>query len=123
MSVLSADGHVWWLAMVPLAAVGTSHAIFSHGLLLGQHCVVGLNLHDGQLWALHHDSAAVAVNSGPGSRIGARFSVLQLRQARSNRYYTTVLLLSGGRGNLSSDDARRLRLWLRLGQKPRPATV
>jgi len=123
VSLLSTDGHVWLLAMVPLAAVGTFYAVSSHGLLLGQHCVVGLRLHDGQLWALHHDNAAVAVNPGPGSRIGANFSVLQLRQAHSNRYYTTVLLLSGGRGNLPSDDARRLRLWLRLGQKPTPANV
>jgi toxin CptA len=123
VSVLSADGQVWWLALIPLAAVGAFHAVCSQGLLLGQHCVIGLSLHDGQLLALHHDSAAVAVNPGPGSRIGPRFSVLQLRQAHSNRYYTTVLLLSDGRGNLSLDDARRLRLWLRLGQKPRPATV
>jgi len=123
VSLLSIDGHVWLLAMVPLAAVGTFYAVRSHGLLLGQHCVIGLHLHDGQLWALHHDNAAVAVNPGPGSRIGANFSVLQLRQAHSNHYYTTVLLLSGGRGNLLSDDARRLRLWLRLGQKPIPATV
>jgi toxin CptA len=123
VSLLSADGQVWLLAMIPLAAVGASHAVRSHGLLLGQHCVVGLRLHDGQLWALHHDNAAVAVNPGPGSRIGARFSVLQLRQVHSNRYYTTVLLLSGCHGNLPSDDARRLRLWLRLGQKPIPTTV
>lgn len=123
LSLLSTDGHVWWLALIPLAAVGAFHAVCSHGLLLGKHCVVGLSLHDGQLWALHHDSAAVAVNPGPGSRIGARFSVLKLRQAHGSRCYTTVLLLSGDRGNLPSDDARRLRLWLRLGQKPRPATV
>jgi toxin CptA len=94
VSLLSADGQVWLLAMIPLAAVGASHAVRSYGLLLGQNCVVGLRLHDGQLWALHHDNAAVAVNPGPGSRIGARFSVLQLRQVHSNRYYTTVLLLS-----------------------------
>ena len=123
VSVLSTDGHAWWLALIPLAAVGAFHAIRSHGLLLGPHCVVGLNLHDDQLWALHHNSTAVAVNPGPGSRIGAHFSVLQLRQAHSNRYYATVLLLSGSRGNLPSDDARRLRLWLRLGQKSKTATV
>ena len=123
VSLLSTDGHVWLLTMVPLAAVGMFYAFRSQGLLRGKRCLIGLRLHDGQLWALHHDRAAVAVNPGPGSRIGARFSVLQLRQAHSNRYYTTVLLLSGGHGNLPSDDARRLRLWLRLGQKPIPATV
>ena len=123
VSLLSTDGHVWLLTMVPLAAVGMFYAVRSQGLLRGKRCLIGLRLHDGQLWALHHDRAAVAVNPGPGSRIGARFSVLQLRQAHSNRYYTTVLLLSGGHGNLPSDDARRLRLWLRLGQKPTPTNV
>lgn len=85
--------------------------------------MTGLGVYDGQLWALHHRGTAVAVKSGSGSRIGARFSVLQLRQAHNNRYYTTILLLCGGRGNLSSHDARRLRLWLRLGQQSKPATV
>ena len=123
VSLLSTDGHVWLLTMVPLAAVGMFYAFRSQGLLRGKRCLIGLRLHDGQLWALHHDRAAVAVNPGPGSRIGAHFSVLQLRQAHSNRYYATVLLLSGSRGNLPSDDARRLRLWLRLGQKSKTATV
>ncbi|MEH6356214.1 MAG: hypothetical protein V7760_09345 [Marinobacter sp.] len=123
VGLLSADGHMWPLTMVPLAAAGTFYAVRSQGLLRGKRCLIGLHLHNDQLWALHNDSAAVAVNPGPGSRIGAYFSVLQLRHAQSNRYHTTVLLLSVGRGNLPSDDARRLRLWLRLGQKPVPATV
>ncbi|PFG09469.1 MULTISPECIES: hypothetical protein [unclassified Marinobacter] len=123
VGLLSIDGHVWLLAMAPLATAGAVYAVRRQGLLRGQHCVIRLRLHDGQLWALHSNGEAVAVNPGPGSRIGARFSVLQLRQAHSNRYYTTVLLLSGDRGNLPSDDARRLRLWLRLGQKPMPAIV
>jgi toxin CptA len=123
VSLLSTDGHLWLLAMAPLAVAGAFYAVRCQGLLRGQHCVTGLRLHDGQLWALLRNSAQIAVNPGPGSRIGACFSVLQLRQAHSNRYYTTVLLLGGSRGNLPSDDARRLRLWLRLGQKPVLKTV
>ena len=122
-SLLSTDGHMWLLAIAPLAIIGAFYAVRRQGLLRGQDCVVGLHLHDDQLLALLTNGAMVAVNPGPGSRIGARFSVLQLRQAHSNRYYTTVLLLSGSRGNLLSDEARRLRLWLRLGQKPVPSTV
>lgn len=109
--------------MIAIITAGGFYAVCSQGLLQGQRCVTGLRLDDDQLWVLHRDGTAVAVNPGPGSRIGARFTALQLRQTQGNRYYTTVLLLSGGRGNLLADDARRLRLWLRLGQKPVPATV
>lgn len=122
-SLLFPEGAGWLWAMIPITTAGGLYAVRSQGLLRGQRCVTGLRLDDDQLWALHRNGVAVAVNPGPGSRIGARFTVLQLRQTRGNRYYTTVLLLSGGRGNLLADDARRLRLWLRLGQKPVPATV
>jgi toxin CptA len=121
--LLATDGHFWLLAAAPLAIVGALYAVRRQGLLRGHDCVIGLRLHDDQLSALLANGMVIAVNPGPGSRIGASFSVLQLRQSHSDRYFTTVLLLSGSRGNLPSDEARRLRLWLRLGQKPVPVIV
>ena len=116
--VLAIAGNIWLLPIVALAVMGAIQAICCQGVLTGRRCVTGLTMRDDQLLARHRDGSVVAVSPGSGSRIGARFSVLQLRRTQNNRYHATMLLLSTACGNVSADDARRLRLWLRLGQKP-----
>lgn len=117
-AALVVAGNVWLLPALALALVGACSAIRCQGLLAGQRCVLGLSMRDDQLLARHRDGSLVAVNPGSCSRIGANFSVLQLRNSQNNRYSTTVLLLDGACGNVAADDARCLRLWLRLGARP-----
>jgi toxin CptA len=118
-------GKTWLLVAAPIALGGATLQYRSNGLLLGDSSVHGLLIEHGKMYAKTGDNRQVEVLPLAASRIWSGLALLKLRPAGTrSRSYTTILLApSPGRpGNVSADDFRRLRVWLRLGRSGRPST-
>jgi len=118
-------GTSWLLLATPVALGGAALQYRYNGLLLGKHSVNSLLIEHGKMYAKTGDSRQVQVLPLASSRIWSGLALLKLRPTGTRfRSYNTILLApsSGRPGNVSKDDFRRLRVWLRLGRSGRPTT-
>jgi len=118
-------GKVWLLVAAPIALGGAALEYRASGLLLGGRSVNGLLIDQGEMYARFEDHRQVQVLPLASSRIWSGLALLKLRPAGTRfQSYTTILLApSPGRpGNVSAEDFRRLRVWLRLGRSGQPST-
>ncbi|RBW50594.1 hypothetical protein [Marinobacter sp. F3R11] len=116
--VAGASGHNWMYALAPLTLTGAIFQYRLNGLLKGPSAILGLYQKQGALYARLGNGQTVAVSASTSSRICANAALLKLRPLTSRYSTYPVVLLSGKRitGNVSEDQFRRLRLWLRLGR-------
>lgn len=107
------------LLLIPPVLAGAFIHFRRCGLLKGQGALTSLSVKDGLLRARVGDKSAEVVEVTGSSRLGARIALLKLRPVGTRfRAYTAILLTDLGpiRGNVPSDEFRRLRVWLRLGR-------
>jgi toxin CptA len=118
-------GKTWLVAAAPIALYLGTLQYRSNGLLRGGRSVNGLLIEHGKMYLKTGDKRQVEVFPSASSRVWAGLALLKLRPAGTRfQSYTTILLApsSGRPGNVSADDFRRLRVWLRLGRSGRPST-
>lgn len=117
-------GKAWLLLAAPIALYGAAFQFRSSGLLRGSGSVTGLLIEQDKMYARTGDNRQIQVLPQASSRIWSGLALLKLRPAGTRfRTYTAILLApsSGSPGNVSTDDFRRLRVWLRLGRSGRPS--
>lgn len=117
-------GKLWLLTAAPIALGLAALQYRSNGLLRGGGSINGLVVEDGELYVKTGDNRQVQVRPSASSRVWAGLALLKLRPTGTRfRSYNTILLApsSGRPGNVSKDDFRRLRVWLRLGQSGQPS--
>jgi len=116
--IAGAAGHKWMSVLALPALIGAVFQFRLNGLLAGPLAVLGLHQDQGTLYARLGNGQTVAVNASPSSRICSKAALLKLHPATSRYSTYPVVLLSckGITGNVSEDQFRRLRMWLRLGR-------
>ncbi|KKN40453.1 hypothetical protein LCGC14_0733160 [marine sediment metagenome] len=116
--IAGVSGKTWMYTLVPLTLMGAIIQYRLNGLLAGPSAVLGLLQDQNTLYARLGNGQTLAVKTCPSSRISSRIVLLKLQPVASRFYSYPVVLLSGKRmtGNVSEDQFRRLRMWLRLGR-------
>ncbi len=111
-------GKPWMLALAPVTLAGAVFQFRRNGLLAGHGAVLGLYLEQNRLYARLGSGQSRAVYACPSSRLSSRVALLNLRPVASRSGSYPVVLLCSNRiaGNVSEDQFRRLRMWLRLGR-------
>ncbi|MDY6841148.1 MAG: hypothetical protein SV429_06515 [Pseudomonadota bacterium] len=118
-------GKIWLLVAAPIALCSARLQYRSNGLLLGGGSVHGLLIEQGKMYAKTGDNRQVQVLPLASSRVWSGLALLKLRPvgARLQSYTTILLAPSPDRpGNVSADEFRRLRVWLRLGRSEQSST-
>ncbi|MGM0769243.1 MAG: hypothetical protein ACQEV6_14555 [Pseudomonadota bacterium] len=92
------------------------------GLLRACNTVTRLTVERDQLYATRNADEQTPVSVAAESRIGRRVTLLKIRtaDARSQTHLVVLADLGPGFRNITPDDFRRLRMWLRLGHNDRP---
>ena len=116
--VAGASGKHWIYVLAPLTLAGALYQYRLNGLLAGSSAVLALHQDQGTLYARLGNGRTLAVSAKPSSRISSKVALLKLQPLASRSSPYPVVLLSGGwiAGNVSEDQFRRLRMWLRLGR-------
>jgi len=116
--IAGASGKNWMYALAPLTLAGAIFQYRLNGLLAGPSAVLGLHLDQNTLYARLGNGQTLAVSACPSSRISSTIVLLKLQPIAARSASYPVVLLSGMRvaGNVSEDQFRRLRMWLRLGR-------
>ncbi|WP_417517135.1 hypothetical protein [Marinobacter sp.] len=116
--IAGAAGKNWMFILAPLALAGAIFQYRRNGLLAGPSAVLGLHQEEDTLYAHLGDGQILAVSPSPASRMCSTAALLKLQPIASKSSTYPVVLLSGKRiaGNVSEDQFRRLRMWLRLGR-------
>ncbi|MGO1501062.1 MAG: hypothetical protein ACTHWH_07235 [Marinobacter sp.] len=116
--IAGASGKSWMYALAPLTVAGAIFQYRLNGLLAGSSAVQELHLDQNTLYARLGNGQTLAVNACPSSRISSKLVLLKLQTTASKTTSYSVVLLSGTRiaGNVSEEQFRRLRMWLRLGR-------
>ncbi|MGO1691411.1 MAG: hypothetical protein ACTHY7_00160 [Marinobacter sp.] len=116
--IAGASGKHWMYALAPLTLAGAIFQYRLNGLLAGPSAVLGLHQDQNTLYARLGNGQILAVNACPASRISSKLVLLKLQPIASRSASYPVVLFSGTRiaGNVSEDQFRRLRMWLRLGR-------
>ncbi|MBQ0813884.1 MAG: hypothetical protein KBT82_06850 [Marinobacter sp.] len=116
--IAGASGKHWMYALAPLTLAGALYHYRLNGLLAGPSAVLALHQDQGTLYARLGNGQILAVSASPSSRISSKFALLKLQPVASTSPSYPVVLLSDRRiaGNVSEDQFRRLRMWLRLGR-------
>lgn len=117
--VAALAGKAWLLAAIPVAAMGGLLQYRRNGLLKGRRAISDLLVQQDQLYAVTSDKRRIPVSASAESRLWSGLALLKLRP-EGTRYwpYTLILLTSsaGRPGNVTEEEFRRLRMWLRLGR-------
>jgi len=116
--IAGAFGKTWMYTLAPLTLAGAVFQYRLNGLLKGPSAVLRLHQDQNALYARLGNGQTLAVTACPSSRISSKVVLLKLQPVASRYASYPVVLLSGNRiaGNVSEDQFRRLRMWLRLGR-------
>lgn len=116
--IAGASGKHWMYVLAPLTLAGALFQYRRNGLLAGPSAVLGLQQDQNTLYARLGNGQILSVNACASSRISSKIVLLKLQPTTSRFASYPVVLLSGTRieGNVSEDQFRRLRMWLRLGR-------
>lgn len=116
--IAGASGKHWMYTLAPFTLAGAIFQYRLNGLLTGPSAVLGLYQDQNILYARLGNGQTMAVNACRSSRISSKVVLLKLQPTASILASYPVVLLSGTRvaGNVSEDQFRRLRMWLRLGR-------
>lgn len=112
-------GKTAMLIAAPVALAGATLQYRGNGLLLGRRSVNGLLIEHNKMFATMGGGRQVQVFPLASSRIWSGLALLKLRPTDTSFCSYTTLLLAhrpGRPGNVSEDDFRRLKVWLRLGR-------
>lgn len=120
--VAGAAGKNWMYALAPLTLAGALFQFRLNGLLAGPSAVKSLRQSKNTLYAQLGNGQTLAVQACTSSRLSSKIALLKLKPTASKLITYPVVLLSGTgfAGNVSEDQFRRLRMWLRLGRTQQP---
>lgn len=122
--IAGAAGKYWLLAILPIALAGALVQYRDKGRLGSKTSVTGLMVENNQCYARLADKRVIPVRISAGSRMGAKLALLKLSPQNTRLLFCSTILLADTAsisGNVTEDDFRRLRMWLRLGRsQPTP---
>lgn len=104
---------------LPALAFGGWSGYRRHGLLRGARAVTALKADSGGLYCTLADGTETSVTVDSASSLGRSLMALKFRASgtTSGRLFTLILSEPGLLpANASSNDCRRLKMWLRAGQ-------
>ncbi|KAA1172010.1 hypothetical protein FWJ25_15375 [Marinobacter salinexigens] len=119
IAIAGATGSRWLWTLAPAAMLGGIYQYRHIGLLRTPSSVVLLRLEEGRLHSGLANGQQIEVQPSGSSRIGPCLTLLKLQPVDTRFSAYSCLLVAGSHwwpGNVTEDEFRKLRVWLRLGR-------